>query len=74
MQNIYLSVLIFVLMVSACTNPFTTRDVEIPPVNQGGATFDLPTSVDVVFSNLKFAITEKNHSRLCRPHLLNLLK
>ncbi len=66
MQNIYLSVLIFVLMVSACTNPFTTRDVEIPPVNQGGATFDLPTSVDVVFSNLKFAITEKNPANYMR--------
>jgi hypothetical protein len=66
MQYKFLLVLISGLMISACTNPFTTRDVEIPPVNQGGSTFDLPTTVDVVFSNLKFAITERNPANYMR--------
>jgi hypothetical protein len=60
MYRKYITGLFLSLAVIGCTNPFTTRDVEIPPVNQGSATFSLPTSVDVVFNNLRYAITEKN--------------
>ena len=58
--------LCFIIVISGCTNPFTTRDVEIPPVNRGSSTFDLPTSVDVVFTNLRFALTEKNPDNYMR--------
>jgi hypothetical protein len=54
------------LLLIGCTNPFTTRDVEIPPINQGTSTFDLPTTVDVVFSNLKYALIEKNPANYMR--------
>lgn len=60
MYRKYITGLFLSLAVIGCTNPFTTRDVEIPPFNQGSATFSLPTSVDVVFNNLRYAITEKN--------------
>lgn len=55
-----------ILIMIGCTNPFTTRDVEIPPINQGTSTFDLPTTVDVVFNNLKYALIEKNPANYMR--------
>jgi len=58
--------LILYMALYGCTNPFTTRDVEMPPINQGSSTFDLPTSVDVVFRNLKYAIIEKNPANYMR--------
>ncbi len=66
MSRKYSVALAFSLTVLTCTNPFTTRDVEMPADNFGSSTFDLPTSVDVVFSNLKYALTEKNAANYMR--------
>lgn len=59
---ILLSALIFLSV--ACTNPFTTREnqVEKPEVGTpGGSTvYDPAVNADIVFTNLKKAIREKN--------------
>ena len=43
-----------------CTNPFSTRSVEAPDNTQESDIFDVPTSFEKVFSNLKFALEQKN--------------
>ena len=51
---------VLILLICSCTNPFTTRDVETPDNNQKSDIFDTPTSFDKVFSNLKYALEQKN--------------
>jgi hypothetical protein len=48
------------LLVCGCTNPFSTRSVETPDNTQESDIFDVPTSFEKVFSNLKFALEQKN--------------
>jgi hypothetical protein len=55
----YIFCVIFILFYS-CTNPFATRSVEAPDNTQKSDIFDVPTSYDKVFSNLKFALEQKN--------------
>ncbi len=66
MSRKYVVFAILCLLILGCTNPFATRDVEMPPTNRGSSTFDLPTRVDIVFSNLKYAIEEKNPANYMR--------
>ena len=66
MSRKYIIALAICITVLNCTNPFATRDVEMPADNQVSSTFNLPTSVDVVFSNLKYALTEKNAANYMR--------
>lgn len=53
-----------VLVILACTNPFSTRSdqVETPdvPANQGSSSFDPAIDPEVVFVNLKKALSQKN--------------
>ncbi len=55
---------IFVLWLSACTNPFTTRENQVEKPVQGtpgnGTVYDPAVNADIVFVNLKKAIREKN--------------
>ena len=51
---------LILLVICGCTNPFTTRDVEIPDNTKKSDIFDVPTSYETVFSNLKFALEQKN--------------
>ncbi len=53
-------VFLIVLIFHGCTNPFTTRDVEIPNINEKADTFLSPTDAITVLENLKFALEEKN--------------
>ena len=51
-----------VLLLCACTNPFTTRDIEEPDINDSSDIFDQPTNYEVVLSNFRYAIIQKNIS------------
>ncbi len=46
------------LFLSACGNPFSTREPE--PPESGGSNFINPSSPDVVFINLQIALQERN--------------
>ena len=48
------------IMIFGCTNPFATRDVEIPDINNKADTYFSPTEAITVFQNLKYALEEKN--------------
>jgi len=62
MKSYFTAAAIAVLFVAACTNPFTTRDVEDPKINQNSDTFDQPISSDIVIDNFRFALVQKNIS------------
>lgn len=47
-------------MIFGCTNPFTTRGVESPDINNKADTYFSPTEAITVFQNLKYALEEKN--------------
>jgi hypothetical protein len=53
--------LVLFLMV-ACTNPFSTREVEEPGPEEGSDIFDQPINSEVVLSNLRYALIQKNIS------------
>jgi hypothetical protein len=50
----------------SCTNPFSTRDVEPPELGSGSDLFEQPFEYDVVLSNLKFSLQQKNISNYMR--------
>ncbi len=53
-----LPVLLFILL-TACVNPFTTREPE-PPDQQNSSYFKSPVTVEIVFENLANAIQNRN--------------
>lgn len=46
----------------SCTNPFGTRSAEKPAADQNSDIFDQPISSEVVLSNLRYALIQKNVS------------
>jgi len=55
--------LIFLLiLINGCTNPFTTRDIEEPDINNSSDIFDQPISHEIVLNNFRYAIIQKNIS------------
>ena len=60
-KKISQGLLIAALMV-CCTNPFATRSVEKPETDKNSDNFDQPTSSEVVLSNLRYALIQKNVS------------
>jgi hypothetical protein len=54
-------ILIF-LILNACTNPFTSRDIEDPEVGDNSAIFDPPISSSTVLSNFRYSIIQENIS------------
>jgi hypothetical protein len=50
------------LYFSACTNPFTTREIEDPEINKNSDIFDQPVSPDIVLNNFRFSLLQKNIS------------
>ena len=62
MITYFKSLILTVVTLCACTNPFTTRAVEDPEINQSSDTFDQPISSDIVLDNLRFALIQKNIS------------
>jgi hypothetical protein len=59
LKEFYYILIIFaiILLLSSC-NLFTTRNPETP--NTGKSNFQPPTSADIVISNFKYAVIEKN--------------
>jgi hypothetical protein len=51
-----------VCFIAACTNPFNTRDIEKPEIGEDSAIYDPPVSSDIVLTNFKYAIIQKNLS------------
>jgi hypothetical protein len=51
-----------IIYLSACTNPFTTRDIEEPEINKNSDIFDQPIASDIVLNNFRFALIQKNIS------------
>ena len=62
MRYYFTSVTLAAICLAACTNPFTTRDVEDPKINQNSDTFDQPISSDIVLDNFRYALVQKNIS------------
>lgn len=54
--NIFVSIILFF----SCTNPFATRDPEPPNPEEGSDIFDQPISYEIVLSNLRYALIQKN--------------
>ena len=48
--------------ISACTNPFDTRDIESPEIGKNSAIYDPPVSSNIVLTNFYYAIIQKNLS------------
>jgi hypothetical protein len=59
--NIAYTILAAVLL-QGCTNPFATRPVEKPDADKNSDIFEQPTSSEVVLSNLRYALIQKNVS------------
>jgi hypothetical protein len=55
----FISLLLFF---AACTNPFATRDIEEPDLNNSSDIFDQAISSDIVLSNFRYAVVQKNIS------------
>ena len=55
-----LTIFVSIILVFSCTNPFTTRDPEQPNPNEGSDIFDQPISYEIVLSNLRYALIQKN--------------
>jgi hypothetical protein len=47
---------------SACTNPFSTREIEDPEVGDNSAIYDPPVSSSIVLSNFRYSIIQENIS------------
>ncbi len=56
----FYTLLLFILLYHGCTNPFSTRGVEDPDVNNQADTYSSPTDAITVLENLKYALEEKN--------------
>jgi hypothetical protein len=59
--NIAFAVLAVVIL-QGCTNPFATRPVEKPDADKYSDIFEQPTSSEVVLSNFRYALIQKNVS------------
>ena len=53
---------LLLLLIWGCTNPFTTREIEEPDINNSSDIFDQPISHEVVLNNFRYAIIQKNIS------------
>ncbi len=51
-----------VTLIVCCTNPFETRSVEKPDTDKNSDIFNQPTSCEVVLSNFRYALIQKNVS------------
>ena len=51
---------IFIILVFSCTNPFATRNPEQPNPDKNSDIFDQPISYEIVLSNLRYALIQKN--------------
>jgi hypothetical protein len=60
-KKIIQGLLIITVMV-CCTNPFATRPPEKPATDKNSDIFDQPTSCEVVLSNFRYALIQKNVS------------
>jgi hypothetical protein len=60
-QKIFPTVMLGIFFIS-CTNPFSTRSAEKPQADKNTDIFDQPTRSEVVLSNLRYALNEKNLS------------
>ena len=56
------AVLIATAVLQACTNPFGTRSAEKPDADKNSDIFEQPTTSEVVLSNLRYALIQKNVS------------
>lgn len=63
MTNIF-KIFIISLLLFSCTNPFSVRDAEVPSGNSD--TFDDPRQEEIVLSNLRFAMIQKNATNYSR--------
>ncbi len=62
-MNIYRNFLLLLIFgILSCTNPFNLRDIEEPEINVGSDIFDQPISSDVVISNFRYSVVQKNIS------------
>ena len=61
----------------SCTNPFTTREAEIPSISDRSDIFDPPVAANIVLSNFRYSLIQKNISNYMRcfvdPELAYLL-
>ncbi|TFH01617.1 MAG: hypothetical protein E4H13_04400 [Calditrichales bacterium] len=57
----YLGILLITL-IQACTNPFSTRDIETPDLQTKSDIFDQPITSEVVISNFRYSLIQKNIS------------
>jgi hypothetical protein len=60
--KIIITCLFMALALSACTNPFNSRDIEDPDIGDNTAIYDPPVSSNIVLSNFQYAITQENIS------------
>ena len=62
-MNIYRNFLLLLIFgILSCTNPFNLRDIEEPDINDESDIFDQPISSDVVISNFRYSVVQKNIS------------
>lgn len=55
-------VVLAAVLLQGCTNPFATRSVEKPEADKNSDIFEQPTSSEVVLSNFRYALIQKNVS------------
>jgi hypothetical protein len=60
--KISIIVFVFVAFLAACTNPFSTRDIEDPEIGDNTAIFDPPVSSNIVLANFRYSIIQENIS------------
>jgi len=53
-------ILLILLFIISCTNPFSVRDAEPPDILNNSDTYERPTLSETVLTNLRYALTQKN--------------
>lgn len=60
-MKIFTCVVILIFSVSSsCTNPFSVREPEKPEANTNSDLYEQPTSYEIVLTNLRYAVIQKN--------------